>query len=420
MSATQRIGSTKAVKPKTFMLIAGEASGDLLAAELVGALRQRALAESTDSTPDAQPLRTALAPRFFGAGGPKMAAAGVELAFDLTQHSVIGISEVFKKYLEFRRLFNQLLKLAIERQPDVIIGVDYGGFNLRFGRAVRRFVRAHQSKFNNWNPKIVQFVSPQVWASRPGRAYKLQDDYDLILSIFPFEKSWYAKRTPKLRVEFVGHPMVGRFTNDDLRFTRAQAEVSSIVNRQSQILLLPGSRADEVRRHWPVVTGAFQLLRRELPQLRGKMILPSDALVQSVKPLGVPDGLELQVGSLTTALAEADLAITKSGTITMECALFGVPAVVFYKTSWPTYFIGKQIVSVKYLAMPNLLADAPIFPEFIQHAATPENIARAALELLQNPAQRQEIQTQLKEIVNSLGGPGASRRAADAVMRLLD
>ena len=413
------------MKPKSFMLIAGEASGDLLAAELVGALRQRVLADSSDSTAAVQPLRTALAPKFFGAGGPKMAEAGVELAFDLTQHSVIGISEVFKKYLEFRRLFNQLLRLAIERQPDVIIGVDYGGFNLRFGRAVRRFVRAHRNQFNNWNPKIVQFVSPQVWASRPGRAYKLQDDYDLVLSIFPFEKSWYAKRTPKLRVEFVGHPMVGRF---DMVRTRSTASLTSsgerkigdAVERVPTILLLPGSRADEVRRHWPVVTGAFQILRRDLPELRGKMILPNDALAQSVKSLGVPEGLELQVGSLTTALTEADLAITKSGTITMECALFGVPAVVFYKTSWPTYFIGKQIVSVKYLAMPNLLADAPIFPEFIQHEATPENIARAALELLQNPARRQEIQTKLKEIVASLGGPGASRRAADAVMRLLD
>src|SRR5438034_2558123 len=116
------------------MLIAGEASGDLLAAELVGALREKVVAGSLDATVDVQPLRTELAPEFFGAGGPKMSAAGVELAFDLTQHSVIGISEVFKKYFEFRRLFRQLLKLAIERQPDVIIGVDYGGFNLRFGK----------------------------------------------------------------------------------------------------------------------------------------------------------------------------------------------------------------------------------------------------------------------------------------------
>jgi lipid-A-disaccharide synthase len=196
------------------MIIAGEASGDLLAAELVSALRGQ--------LPDAQ---------FFGAGGAKMSAAGVELAFDLTQHSVIGITDVLKKYFEFRRLFNQLLALAIERKPDVVIGVDYGGFNLRFGQAVKKYVR--DNPFVNWNPKIVQFVSPQVWASRPGRANKLARDYDLLLSIFPFEKEWYAKRVPQLRVEFVGHPMIGRFTNYDLRAASWKPRQSSIVNRKS-------------------------------------------------------------------------------------------------------------------------------------------------------------------------------------------
>src|SRR5271170_7251592 len=194
------------MKPKNFMLIAGEASGDLLAAELVSAL----LAASKHS-------EDGCVPQFFGAGGAKMAAAGVELAFDLTQHSVIGISDVLKKYFEFRRLFHQLLALAIERKPDVVIGVDYGGFNLRFGHAVKEYVR--NNPFSKWNPKIVQFVSPQVWASRPGRANLLAADCDLLLSIFPFEKDWYAQRVPKLRVEFVGHPMIGRFANDDLRFT---------------------------------------------------------------------------------------------------------------------------------------------------------------------------------------------------------
>src|ERR1019366_9116150 len=213
------------MNPKQFMFIAGEASGDMLAAELVSALRGK--------LPDA---------RFFGAGGPRMAAAGVELAFDMMQHSVIGISDVLKKYFKFRRLFNQLLKLAIERQPDAIIGVDYGGFNLRFGHAIKQFVRANQSQFNNWNPKIIQFVSPQVWASRPDRAYQLQDDYDLLLSIFPFEKDWYARRVPKLRVEFVGHPMVGRFTSVGTRCSASE----DARQRVPTILLLPGSRKSEL------------------------------------------------------------------------------------------------------------------------------------------------------------------------------
>src|SRR5208282_2405297 len=171
------------MKPKTFMLIAGEASGDLLAAELVSAL----LAASKRS-------EDGRGSQFFGAGGPKMAAAGVELAFDLTKHAVIGMSDVLINYFKFRRLFNQLLALAIERQPDAIIGVDYGGFNLRFGHAIKEYIR--NNPFSKWNPKIVQFVSPQVWASRPGRANLLATDYDLLLSIFPFEKDWYAQRVP--------------------------------------------------------------------------------------------------------------------------------------------------------------------------------------------------------------------------------
>ena len=140
-----------------------------------------------------------------------MATAGVELAFDLTEHSVVGFSDVLKNYFKFRRLFHQLVALAIERKPDAIVGVDFGGFNLRFGHAIKQYTR--ENPFSKWNPKIVQFVSPQVWASRPGRAKLLEADYDLLLSIFPFEKDWYAQRTPKLRVEFVGHPMVGRFSS---------------------------------------------------------------------------------------------------------------------------------------------------------------------------------------------------------------
>jgi len=147
------------VKPRNFMLIAGEASGDMLAAELVTALRAQVLRHSSEPTDAVQPLRTELTPHFFGAGGPRMRTVGVELAFDLTQHSVVGISGVLKNYFQFRRFFQQLFKLAIERQPDVIIGVDYGGFNLRFGRAINNYVRKHRTEFVPWNPKLVQFVS---------------------------------------------------------------------------------------------------------------------------------------------------------------------------------------------------------------------------------------------------------------------
>ena len=385
------------------MLIAGEASGDLLAAELVSAL----LAASKHS-------EDGRAPQFFGAGGAKMSAAGVELAFDLTQHSVIGISDVLKNYFKFRRLFHQLLALAIERKPDVVIGVDYGGFNLRFGHAVKEYVR--NNPFSKWNPKIVQFVSPQVWASRPGRANLLAADYDLLLSIFPFEKDWYAQRVPKLRVEFVGHPMIGRFTNDNLRFTRGEPETASIVNRQSQILLLPGSRKSELQRHLPVMLAALKTIQEKLPNTKAKMVLPSELLVQLAKSLGA--NVEIQIGELPWALAEADVAIASTGTVTMECAFFGVPTVTLYKTSWLTYQIGVRIVTVKSLTMPNLMAGEEIFPEFIQHMATPENISRAALELLQDESRRTKIKLQLAKIISSLGEPGAAGRGAAAILSL--
>jgi lipid-A-disaccharide synthase len=394
------------MNPKSFMLIAGEASGDLLAAELVSALRGKFFI--------LDPLSS---PQFFGAGGSKMAEAEVELAFDLTQHSVIGISDVLKNYFKFRRLFNQLLALAIERKPDVVIGVDYGGFNLRFGHAVKEYVR--NNPFAKWNPKIIQFVSPQVWASRPGRADLLAADYDLLLSIFPFEKDWYTERVPKFRVEFVGHPMIGRFTNDDLRFTRESAKGASIVNRKSQILLLPGSRKGELQRHLPVMLGAMKLIREKLPDARAKMVLPDEDLKQLASRMAaIPTDWEIQTGDLSQALALADVAIASTGTVTMECAFFGVPTVTLYKTSWINWEIAKRIATVKWATMPNILANEEIFPEFIQNAATPESIAQAALELLQDGERRQQIKAQLAKIISSLGEPGASQRAASAILSL--
>jgi lipid-A-disaccharide synthase len=400
------------------MLIAGEASGDLLASELVSALRR--------TLPDAT---------FFGAGGPKMSAVGVELAFDMTRHAVIGISDVLKNYLKFRRLFNQLLALAIERQPDVVIGVDYGGFNLRFGHAVKEYARYDSSE---WRPKIVQFVSPQVWASRPGRADLLTADYDLLLSIFPFEKDWYAKRAPKLRVEFVGHPMVERLKAED---GRLQAETPAA---SPNILLLPGSRASELQKHLPPVLDALKLIQEKLSDTKARMVLPNTNLLNDVdweicRRLNIKPrrnsmsptsetiqkfaqkcfpNLEIQVGNLPDALARADVAIASTGTVTMECAFFGVPAVTLYKTSRMTYEIAKRIVTVKSLTMPNLLAGEEVYPEFVQDAASPENIAHATMELLKNEPRRRKIKSQLAEVVSSLGGPSATKRAADAILSL--
>ncbi len=391
---------------KNIMLIAGEPSGDQLAAELVAALK-------------AELSREVEPPRFFGAGGAKMAAAGVELAFDLTKYSVIGLWEVIRSYGKFRALFDQLLRVACERQPDVIVCVDFQGFNSRFAAAVRRIVSAQHGPFANWRPRLVQYVSPQVWASRPGRAQRLAQNVDLLLSILPFEKDWFAARVPRLRVEFVGNPIVERYANDDLGLTSGTRDDAPIANRKSQILLLPGSRAGELRRHLPVMFQALKIIQDQIPNLRADIVLPNESLIEQAVSIKPSVETDIRLGHLASALTETDVAIASTGTVTLECAWFGVPTVALYKTSWLTYLIGRQIVTVDYLAMPNLLAGETVFPELIQHAATGENIARETLALLNDAPRRAAVKAKLAKVAASLGPPGASARAARAVLSLL-
>lgn len=372
------------------MLIAGEASGDTLGSELIAALREKCGGAAS----------------FFGVGGPRMQAAGMELIFDFTRNAVFGL-EALTHFWEFRRRFNHLLRLAIERRPDVIICVDFAGFNRRFAHAVKQHVRGGGA--GDWNPKIVQYVSPQVWASRPRRADKLAQDIDLLLAIFPFEKAWYAKRTPNLRVEFVGHPIVDRY---GAKVALGDGDFSTAL----RIVFLPGSRRSELKRHLPVMSDVLSRIRAEFPGARAVMVL-SDRLVEIAREIGLPPEFELRP-DLAEELSRADLAVAKSGTVTLECAFFRVPTVVMYKTSVLTYAIAKSIVQVKWIAMPNLLAEEEVFPEFVQEQATAERVAGAALELLRDKARRSRVKAKLDSIAASLGKPGAAGRAAGQILSL--
>ena len=396
------------------MVIAGEPSGDVLAAELVKALREEIARAEAQPTSDLQPLCASLEPKFFGAGGPRMAEAGVTLAFDMTVNAVFGLVDVVKRYTRFRGFFNQLRQLAIERQPHVIVCVDFSVFNRRFAKAIKRYVRSKGGPFFDWNPKIVQYVSPQVWASRSWRAKQLARDVDLVLSILPFEEEWYAARAPSLRVRFVGHPIVDRHDSSKFKYRRAQSDRPD----SPLILLLPGSRERELKRHLPVMLEAARRISAQ-HQVRFRMILPSATLTELARGCASFPNLDIQAGGLPESLAEADLAIASSGTVTLECAYFGVPVVVLYKLSWIEYQIAKRLVKVNYIAMPNLLANEPLYPELIQHAATPENIAREALAFLNNPAGREMLKAKLEKVIGSLGAPGASQRAARAIVALL-
>jgi lipid-A-disaccharide synthase len=184
------------------------------------------------------------------------------------------------------------------------------------------------------------------------------------------------------------------------------------------VVLLPGSRTGELKRHLPVVYDAAQLIRVRKPATQFTLVLPDSKLAAQARAAGLPSFIDLRIGELSQTLATADLAIASTGTVTLECAWFRVPTIALYKTSWSTYQIARRIITVKYLAMPNLLADAPVFPEFIQTDADGEKIGAAASALLDDKARRQEIRRDLERIATGLGKPGAVHRAAEAILTL--
>ena len=354
------------------MFIAGEASGDAHAAELIKALRVQA------------PEVTV-----FGAGGPKMQAAGMELLLDLTEHAVVGLVEVLKNYSKFRRIFWDLVREAERRRPVAVVLVDFPGFNLRFAAQMKRR-----------GIKVIYYISPQLWAWHASRAKQIERDVDLMLCIFPFEKDWYAEHAPKLRVEFVGHPFaerLGESTKSETRNTKL-------------ILLLPGSREREVAKIFPIMADVVERMPADVKFVAAAVNETSAAMMMSHPRITV------EVGKAHEGMRRATLAITASGTATMECAFYGCPMIVVYKVNWLTYLIGRMVVKVNWLAMPNVIARREIVPEFIQHDANPERIAAVARELLEDDAKRQAMQRELASIVGSLGGVGASERAAKLIL----
>ena len=390
--------------PKTIFLIAGETSGDTLGAELIKSIRNQHNGKNIE---------------FIGTGGQKMKIAGLQQLFDLTEHAVVGFWEVLKNYLKFRKLFQQLINLAIKNEPDAIVLIDYPGFNLRFARAIRNHQRQGTGAFKKWQPKIIAFVSPQIWAWKENRLKQITSDFDLMLSIFPFEKSWYAKRAPNFKVEFVGHPLVDRFSIDKNKNNKSTSD-PDLFTAHPEVLLLPGSRQRELEKHLPGMLEAVKIIATEV-KIKVRIVLPNKKMLSLAKHI-VPTGTEiiLQIGNLEESLNHAILTIASSGTVTMECAWFKVPTVVVYKTSLITYIIGKLLVKVPYVAMPNILAQEEIFPEFIQNEATPDNIAKASLRILQDSTERQKILTGLEHIASQLGEPGATNRAAKSILHSIE
>ena len=371
-------------------IVAGETSGDLLGADLINNLRVE---------------NSAL--EFYGAGGPRMAGAGQQQSFDLTEHAVVGLWDVLKNYPKFLRLFKKLLADCERLSPEIAVLIDFPGFNMRFARAIRNALP---------RTKIFYYVSPQLWAWEPGRAKELKRTVDLVISIIPFEPDWYREHAPGLKVAWVGHPILDRVR---------PVTLNTSLHKRKTIALMPGSRKKELVRHMPLLLQTMPLLWKELPDLQFIALAPNDEIAdwlnekfqQSADTF--PPGARIEVisGYTATHLSSCHLALVASGTATLECALAGTPLVVFYIVNPLTYHVARRLVRVPYLCMVNLLRNREVVPELIQHLATPENLCKTALNILQNDEIQLEQRAELHRAVHMLGEPGASLRAARAILK---
>ena len=369
------------------LISAGEASGDLHAGAVTRAIKQL--------DPEAE---------VFGMGGDRLREAGGEVLFDIKDHSLMGFVEVLKKLPDVWKLRNAFIDLMEERKPDVLLTIDYPGFNMRLAKLAKER-----------GIKVVYFIAPQVWAWRPGRAAGVAKATDKIACIFPFEYDLY--KSYGADIEFVGHPLV-----DTVKPSLPRKEAEELAGKRTGhplILLMPGSRMMEIQRLLPVMLDAVKILKQKRPELEFAMpraaTIPKEKLAAPVKAAGLD--VTLTEGHTYDIMSVADLAIATSGTVTLEAALCGLGCPILYKSSPVSFWIAKRVVEIPHIGLPNIVAGRLIEPELLQDECKPEKIAAMVLELLEAERYRQ-LQQDLHEVREKLGKPGAVKRVAELVLRM--
>ena len=379
------------------MLIAGEASGDAHGASLVHALREVASHTKLE---------------FFGATGAQMRGAGVESIVDTDTLSILGLWEVGTALPKFLRAFRVLKQTAIDRRPDAVVLIDWPEFNLRLARWL------HRRGF-----RVIYYVSPQVWAWRSYRAHRISRDVDLLLSILPFEKDWYAGRG-MTHVEYVGHPLVGKVkpSFDREEFCRRH----DLDPSRPIITLLPGSRHKELVRILPPMLDAGARISKTRPDVQFVLVIapnrdPTEAEhIISQRDVGSsPATLRLIHHETREALAASDAAAIASGTATLEAALLGTPMVIVYKESPINWHLLGRLIQVDNYGLVNLVAGREVVTELMQNKLNGEQLARELLALLE-PERNQMLREEMHHVSAKLGEHGASHRAADSILNFLE
>ncbi len=373
------------------LVSAGEASGDLYASGVVESLRA--------AVPSAE---------FYGCAGPRLQALGVHPVIDAANLSVVGLAEVVRHLPRIYGEYRKLVRYAREHRPDAAILTDNPDFHLRLARHLKAM-----------NVPVFYLVAPQVWAWRQGRVKIIRRLVDKLFCLFPFEEPWFRSRG--VDATYIGHPLAAIVKTSE---PQAQFLVRhGLVPERRLMVLLPGSRAGEATRHLPVLLDAVELLQR---QFALNIVL---ATPHGFAQRGVFASFRERIESLSIktiedeawdSIGHADLALAASGTVTMEAAVLGTPMVTFYKVTALSWFAGRRLVKVPFLSMVNLIAERKIVPELIQDEMTPQNMARAAAELLGNAPKTDEMRRDLAAVRLSLTSEGDPfARAAGMILESL-
>jgi lipid-A-disaccharide synthase len=360
-------------------VVAGEASGDLHAADVVAELKR-------------------LDPDFeaFGIGGDRLAGEGMTLLHHASEMGIVGLFNVIRHLPRFRRVFGDLISAIARERPDAVLLIDYPEFNLRVARRCREM-----------GIPVIYYISPQLWAWRQGRVRQVARYVDRMLVIFPFEADFY--RLHDVPVVYVGHPLIEQL-----------AGVGKPARRDGslRVALLPGSRRGEVSSLLPAMLDAVEVLRRETgvdAYLIQAPTIEHELLDAIMKKQGI--SVPILPHDRGEGVAAADVALCSSGTATLEAAILGTPAVVMYRLSRATYVLARKLVKVPHFSLVNIVAGTEIVPELIQDEVNGERIA-SAVRMLTDSGNRDRIAAGLAAVKEKLGAPGASRRAAEEIVRV--
>ncbi|MDO8937994.1 MAG: lipid-A-disaccharide synthase [Methylicorpusculum sp.] len=376
-------------RPLTLLFSAGETSGEQHAAHMFLELKKQ--------LPDLKGL---------GMGGSQMQKAGIDVRYDSTGIAVIGLFEVIKHYAEINRALTLMKQLLVSERPDLLVCVDYKEFNFKLAKFAKQM-----------GIKVLFYVSPQVWAWRPGRVKKYGRVIDMMAVIFPFETAYYeAEHVP---VRYVGHPSMDKVHP---QWSREEALTRFELNPEHPIIgLLPGSRAHEIERMLPVMLAAADIIRARLPVVQ--FVLPQAASISDDLLLRFLSQSQSKISVVKQQTYEliqcCDAVMTTSGTATLEVALLQIPMVIVYKLFWMTFWLAKCLVKTPFIGLPNIIAGKSIVKELIQQDATAENIANEVLAIVQDSDYSDAIKADLQRVKSVLGKGEGSKNMADLALEML-